>query len=223
MKRSARAARKSANSDKKQRQIVESILAQIPFDGWTESALSAGAKASGFSRKEADVLLPEGMADVVRLLGEMTDNAMNERIKAEHGFDRMRVREKVAYAVRARFEFLMPYREAMKRLMVWYAMPAHAPMALKRAYKTVDMIWLAAGDTSTDYNFYTKRLLLAGVMKTTMLFWLGDETPGCKATWEFLDRRISEVVRAGKSLSLLKEWTPAELIEMARNKLRRTA
>jgi ubiquinone biosynthesis protein COQ9 len=64
----------------------------------------------------------------------------------------------------------------------------------------VDAIWHAAGDTSTDYNFYTKRMLLAGVYSATLLFWLNDESEDFAATWAFLDRRIGEVVRIGGSL-----------------------
>ena len=32
---------------------------------------------------------------------------------------------------------------------------------MKNLYKTVDNMWYLAGDNSTDFNFYTKRLTLA--------------------------------------------------------------
>jgi ubiquinone biosynthesis protein COQ9 len=79
-------------------------------------------------------------------------------------------------------------------------------------------MWRAAGDASTDFNFYTKRMLLAGVLKATILFWLDDATPGCAASWEFLDRRIGEVLKIGKTISLAKEWKPAEVFDMLRQK-----
>ena len=62
-------------------------------------------------------------------------------------------------------------------------------------YNTVDVIWRAAGDTSTDFNFYTKRGLLAAVYASTVLFWLDDRSEDCAATWAFLDRRIAEVMQ----------------------------
>ena len=137
MKKPSRSPKKStsnANSGaKKTHKIVESILSQVPFDGWTDAALAAGAKAAGVSRKDADSLFPDGIADVIRQFGDMADEAMQNAITHEHGFARMRVREKIGFAVRARLEFLLPYREAMKRLVVWYAIPRHVPMAMKRA------------------------------------------------------------------------------------------
>jgi ubiquinone biosynthesis protein COQ9 len=207
--------------DPARQKILNAILAQVPFDGWTEDAYARGVEQAGITRGEADVLFAAGLRDVIDLFGETTDAAMKRKIKAEPGFTRLRVREKIAFGVRARLEALMPHREAMRRLIYWYAMPLHAPLGLKRLYKTVDLIWRAGGDTSTDFNFYTKRMLLAGVLKATMLFWFDDETPGCQASWEFLDRRIGEVLKVGKTISVIKEWKPAEVFEMLRQRMKR--
>lgn len=207
--------------DSARRKIFEAVLEQIPFDGWTEAAYARGIQLAGTGRGEADLLFPAGLRGVMDLFGATADQAMQDRIDAESGFDRMRVRDKITFAVRARLEALTPRREAMRRLLYWYAMPLHLPLGLKRLYKTVDLIWHAAGDTSTDFNFYTKRALLAGVLKTTMLVWLDDETPGCRKSWEFLDRRISDVMKIGKTISLAKEWKPGEVVEMVRRRMRR--
>ena len=75
----------------------------------------------------------------------------------------------------------------------------HAPLAAKLLYRTVDAIWYAIGDRSTDFNFYTKRGLLAAVYSATVLYWLNDKSPDCAATWSFLDRRIEEVMLVPKS------------------------
>jgi ubiquinone biosynthesis protein COQ9 len=201
--------------------ILTSILGQVPFDGWTDAAFARGVEQTGIKRGEADLLFPGRMRDVIDLFGEATDAAMLKAIDDEPGFARFKVREKITFGVRSRLEALTPNREAIRRLIYWYAMPLHAPLGLKRLYRTVDLIWRAAGDNSADFNFYTKRGLLAAVLKTTMLFWFDDETPGCSATWEFLDRRIAEVLKVGKTISLAKEWKPAEIFEMVRDRLKR--
>ena len=75
-------------------------------------------------------------------------------------------------------------------------------------YRSVDLMWRAAGDTATDFNFYTKRGLLAGVYGSTILFWLDDGSEGYAESWAFLDRRIADVMniqraraRAGDALA----------------------
>lgn len=200
---------------------MDAVAQQVPFDGWTESAYARGLEQMGVSRGEANLLIPNGLRGVIDLFGDAADAAMRARIDNEPGFARMRVRDKITFAVRARLEFLTPQREAMRRLLYWYGMPLHLPLGLKRLYKTVDSMWRAAGDTSTDFNFYTKRALLAGVLKTTMLVWLDDETPGCAKSWAFLDRRIGDVMKAGKTISLMKEWKPGEVAEMVKARFKR--
>ena len=90
--------------------------------------------------------------------------------------------------------------QAVRRALSYLALPRNAALGAKCLYRTVDAIWYAAGDTSTDYNFYTKRLLLAGVYASTLLFWLNDTSEGRAETWAFLDRRIAEVTRLGGTL-----------------------
>ena len=80
-------------------------------------------------------------------------------------------------------------------------------MAAKCLYRTVDAIWYAAGDTSTDYNFYTKRGLLAGVYSSTVLYWLNDDSEGAVATWAFLDRRIADVMKVPKLIGKVSGLT----------------
>ncbi len=112
----------------------------------------------------------------------------------------MKHRQRVATAVRARLELLAPQREAVRRGLSFLAVPRNAALGVRCLYRSVDAIWHAAGDTSTDYNFYTKRLLLAGVYSATLLFWLNDESKGHAATWAFLDRRLAEVIKIGGTL-----------------------
>jgi ubiquinone biosynthesis protein COQ9 len=203
------------------RRLMESVLAQVPFDGWTDASYAAALQQTGIARAEADKQFPHGLSDVVEFFGASADAEMQKRIEAERDFARLRVRDKVAFGVRARLEPLTPHREALRRLMVWYALPHHMVRGIKRFYKTVDLIWLAAGDTSTDYNFYTKRILLASVLKATTLFWLNDESPHNQASWDFLDRRISDVMKLGKSISLLKEFKASEIVGMVKEKIRK--
>ncbi len=203
------------------KRVLQAILAHVPFDGWSETSYEAALKQSGITRAEADKQFPEGMRSIVEAFGIMADDAMGRAIKNERGFVRMRVRDKITFAIRARLESLTPHREAVRRLMMWYALPHHAPMGISRFAKTVDLMWIAAGDTATDYNYYTKRILLGAVLKAVILFWLNDETPDHAATWEFLDRRIADIMKLGKSISLLKEFKPSEIVDLVKDKIRK--
>jgi len=105
------------------------------------------------------------------------------------------VRDRIAAGVRARLELFTDHREAVRRIMSFLALPGHKGEALRLTWDTVDAIWYAAGDASHDFNYYTKRGLLAPVYGTTVLYWLSDESEGFADTWDYLDRRIGDVLK----------------------------
>ena len=81
----------------------------------------------------------------------------------------------------------------------------HAALGAKLVYRTVDAMWRAAGDTSTDFNFYTKRGILAGVYGSTLC--AGSTTPARTRTptEEFLAARIENVMQFEKFKAKAKE------------------
>jgi ubiquinone biosynthesis protein COQ9 len=83
----------------------------------------------------------------------------------------------------------------------------NAALGLKLLYQTVDAMWRAAGDTSTDFNFYTKRAILGGVYSATLLRWFNDTSEDEGETHTFLDARIENVMQFEKFKAELRERT----------------
>jgi ubiquinone biosynthesis protein COQ9 len=81
----------------------------------------------------------------------------------------------------------------------------HAAEGAKLVWGTADEIWEALGDTSDDINWYTKRATLSGVYSSTVLYWLGDDSPDHSATWAFLDRRIDDVMQIEKMKARVRQ------------------
>jgi ubiquinone biosynthesis protein COQ9 len=108
------------------------------------------------------------------------------------------LRDRIAAAVRARIEMLNPHKEAARRAAAFLALPHNAPLGAKLMMRTVDAMWRAAGDRSSDFSWYTKRAILAGVYGTTFAYWLTDSSEGNSDTWTFLGHRIDDVMRIEK-------------------------
>jgi ubiquinone biosynthesis protein COQ9 len=109
------------------------------------------------------------------------------------------VPERVALAVNIRLEIVEPWREAVRRALTILSLPQNVPLAMRLLYETVDGIWYAAGDSATDFSFYTKRATLAAIYAATLFYWLDDRSPGFADTRAFLDRRLAEVARIGQA------------------------
>ena len=82
------------------------------------------------------------------------------------------LKDRIAAAVRARIEILNLHKEAARRAASFLALPHNAPLGAKLMMRTVDAMWRAAGDRSSDFSWYTKRAILAGVYGATFAYWL---------------------------------------------------
>lgn len=183
--------------------LLTEMLQHVPFEGWTDNTMYQAAKNIELSNVSLAVLFPHGISDIIDFFMAELDQQMLAMLESTPLTD-MKIREKIATAVKIRIEQGNPYRNAIYRAMARYALPYHAPRAMKTLWKTVDAIWYAIGDTSTDYNYYTKRLMLSGVYSTTLIFWLDDTSENYSETWQFLDRRIANVMQIGKIPTTIK-------------------
>ncbi|GJL90319.1 MAG: hypothetical protein DHS20C03_40280 [Minwuia thermotolerans] len=181
-----------------QDRITDAALMHAAFDGWTDQALRAAARDAGASELDIYRAFPGGVEDLLDHHLLMADRRMVEDILALD-LDTMKIREKITRAVRMRLEAAEPHKEAVRRGFNHLGLPHRGPRASRALWRTVDLIWRAIGDTSTDFNFYTKRTLLAGVYMSTLLFWLNDRSDDHADTWAFLDRRIANVMQIEKA------------------------
>jgi len=194
-------------------QLLASMLPDVAFDGWSRHSMIAAGKRLGLDAAGVDALYPGGPRDLVAAFSRWADRRMLELL-AERDLGAMRVHERVEAGVIARLDVLAPHREAVRRALSLLTMPQNAALATRLLYETVNAIWYAAGDTATDFNFYTKRGLLAPAYAATTLYWLDDRSPGQEATRAFLRRALANIGRLPKLGAELKArlgWLPNPL------------
>lgn len=194
-----------------QDRLLDAALPNVVFDGWTVATLERAAVAAGLTAFDAKRAFPGGVMEALDRLSRRNDEQMLATLARDYDLPTMKIRERIATCVMVRLRAQTPQREAMRRAVATYAMPWHAADALKSLYRTVDAMWRAAGDTSTDYNFYTKRLLLSKVYTSTVLIWLDDQSDGLADTEAFLRRRIENVMQFEKFKAKIRDWLPARL------------
>ncbi|MEC9347929.1 MAG: COQ9 family protein [Pseudomonadota bacterium] len=178
--------------------LVTVALDHVAFDGWSDATLARAAEEAGVSRLDLYRAFPGGVEDALDHHLAMADRAMVSAI-LDLDLDAMKIREKITAAVRIRLEQAAPHKEAVRRGLQHLGLPFRGPRAMKALWRTADLIWRAIGDTSTDFNFYTKRTLLSGVYASTLMYWLNDTSPDHADTWAFLDRRIANVMTIEKT------------------------
>lgn len=178
------------------RQLLDAAMPHVVFDGWSDATFHAAVRDSGLDPVACSAACPRRAMDLAIAFHHDGDAQMVAKLASETPAD-MRFRDRVAHAVRVRLE-LIEDKEAVRRGTTLFALPHNAADGAKLIWGTADAIWTALGDTSRDVNWYTKRMTLSGVYSSTVLYWLGDDSLDHQATWEFLDRRIENVMQFEK-------------------------
>jgi ubiquinone biosynthesis protein COQ9 len=189
---------KSPLAESQREALIEAMLPDVPFEGWSRAALRSAARRIGMPVAEALVLFSDGPAEFVAGFSRWADRRMLDRLE-NLPLGELRVQERIALAVNMRLDNVEPWREAVRRALALLAMPQNALLGVRLLYETVDGIWYAAGDGATDFSFYTKRATLAAIYTATVLYWLEDRTPGFADTRAFLDRRLADMARFSAS------------------------
>jgi ubiquinone biosynthesis protein COQ9 len=172
------------------------------FDGWTRTAVASAAEQLGIDPVQARLAMPNSQAAMIDLYIQEVD-----RVLAAHFTPKrmagMKIRAKIRALIWRRLEIMAPAREAIRRALAILAMPHNLPLALRAGWRSADQMWRIAGDSSTDFNHYTKRMTLGAVYGSTLLVWLDDDSEGWSETGAFLDRRIDDVMKIEK---LKADW-----------------
>lgn len=202
--RASKPAHRRDSDDEIRARVLAFGLADAASEGFTEKLLAKAGKQAGLDKQELARLFESGPISLVAFYSKWADEQMKLRLAAMD-LKPMKIRERIASAVRQRLAVLAPNKEAARRATALLSLPMHAMLGAKLLYQTVDAMWRAVGDTSTDFNFYTKRGILAGVYASTAIRWFSDASDDANATEEFLAARIENVMQFEKFKAKAKE------------------
>ena len=173
--------------------LMLTALPNVAFDGWSNSTFVAACREADISERKARLFCPRGALDLAIAFHKWGDDQF-ETAFTKKKISELKVREKIRKAVELRIK-LASDKEAVRRGVVFFALPIYAFEGSRLIWDTSDLIWELIGDNSEDYNWYSKRAILSAVYASTVLYWLGDNSEGSEETWHFLDRRIEDVMK----------------------------
>ena len=183
--------------------ILNAALMHVPFDGWSDAALAAGAADAGVEQHLVSALFPRGAIDAIALHSRLADTEM---VAAFHALSE--APQKIHLAIRVlvllRLELANQNKDAVRRALTTLALPTHAKLSAELLYETVDAMWRAAGNTDTGFSFYTRRATLAAVYSATLLAWLADNSGDMGKTVTFLDRRLANLAALPRATAPLR-------------------
>jgi ubiquinone biosynthesis protein COQ9 len=181
--------------------ILKRILQISPFPGWNADALHSSLSDT-LSRLEFDLLFPSGTESLISEYRSYLLTLLSESIltlPAELG-----VTAKIRWMVRTHFEHMIAHSEAEHAAIAELYHPSiaiHTPLYVGQL---TEVIWRAAGDKSTDMNYYTKRVSLGAIYVATVIY-LHTSNTSIENVMQFFDHRLDDL----KSFtSEAKHYTP---------------
>ncbi|GLJ07422.1 hypothetical protein SUGI_0066690 [Cryptomeria japonica] len=182
-----------------QTKVLEAALGYVPKLGWTEAAMVAGAKDVGISPSIVGAFPRKEAALVEYFMDDCLQRLMDEIESHNEELSNMVLKDRIAKLIRIRLEMQAPYVSKWPQALSIQAKPLNLPTSFKQRAILVDEIWHAAGDRSTDVDWYAKRTVLGGVYTATELYMLTDYSPEFRGTWSFLDNRIRDALDCRKT------------------------
>ena len=184
--------------------LLLAFLQDVPFEGCCEKTLTKAAQKLNIPLHEQILMYPDGLDDVIAYSYHYFDQKMLETCQSDTLTD-MKIRDKVSFCVWQRFEAMKPYKQALLQIHAHMTLPGNLLLKQQFIFQTASEIWYAIGDQSTDWNFYSKRMLLSLVYISTLLCWFQDKSENHQDTKAFLSRRIENVMMIPKAKGQIKE------------------
>jgi ubiquinone biosynthesis protein COQ9 len=190
--------------DRKEADLLEAALRRVPRLGFTGKVIAASAAEAGLTPGEARLLTPGGGRDLAALLGAEHDRRALAILSAESS-ETLRIRERIAKAVTVRCDVAMDDEATTRRWVGFLLLPQNLALGARLLWATADALWRWAGDTSTDENHYSKRVLLGEILFSTLGLRLTVD--GATAA-RHLSHRIDSVMAFERTKARLRAWRP---------------
>ena len=180
--------------------LIAALLRLSSHDHWDQRLIDLAASDMGLTPATIRLLLPYGPRDLAALLSQRHDNLTLARLSSSDAKS-LKIREKITLAVATRLDVAMSDETGVRRSLGFLALPSQGPLSGRLMWATTEMIWKWAGDSSTDFNHYSKRAILSTVLASTLAVRV---SAGDEAAKRHLDARIDGVMAFEKLKSKVK-------------------
>ena len=202
--------------------ILKEAKNHIVNHGWNDQLFYHIRNNSKFNFQEIESLFPGGYKDLMKLYFEEINSKMSFDAK-KIDLIRLKVHERIRELCILRLKIMLNEKRIIIKTLLNLMIPNNYDLSYKILYNTVDQIWFLAGDNSTDFNFYTKRAILASIYTSVIIHFINndnlDETifilnkhlkkvsiiPNIKRRFSDLNKLIPQAIRFRRNFARTKQ------------------
>ena len=157
---------------------------------------------------ESELLFPEGNVDLIKFALKKLNSELEEYCK-KIDLIRLPTHKRIRKVLLSKIFLMNKDKRFYRNIFLNLLIPKRYFSLPKQLYKSVDQIWFISGDSSVDFNFYTKRLILAGIYSRIMLFFFNNDNQ--VDLEKILDedlKRVSKIPEIKSKFKIFKEYIP---------------
>ena len=193
----------------KKRQVVLRFAKEfVSENGLTKNCLENISKKYGLNTDETDLLFPQGNIDLIKFALEQLNNDLEVYCR-QIDLIRLPIHKRIREVLLSKISLMNKDKLFYRSIFLNLLIPKKNFSLSSQLYNSVDQLWFIAGDSSTDFNFYTKRLILSGIYSRVMLFFFNNNNQ--EELENILDeslKRVSKIPEIKSKLKIFKDFLP---------------
>ena len=193
----------------KKRQVVLRFAKEfVSENGLTKNCLENISKKYGLNTDETDLLFPQGNIDLIKFALEQLNNDLEVYCR-QIDLIRLPIHKRIRKVLLSKISLMNKDKPFYRSIFLNLLIPKKNFSLSSQLYNSVDQLWFIAGDSSTDFNFYTKRLILSGIYSRVMLFFFNNNNQ--EELENILDeslKRVSKIPEIKSKLKIFKDYLP---------------
>ena len=193
---------------KKRLEVLKCAKIFVSEKGLTKNSLENISKRYGLDINETEILFPEGNIDLIKFTLEQLNKELEEYCK-KIDLRRLPGHKRIKKVLLSKIFLMNKNKLFYRNIFLNLLIPKKNCSLSSQLYNSVDQIWFIAGDSSTDFNFYTKRLILSGIYSRVILFFFNNNNQ--EELENILDeslKRVSKIPEIKSKLKIFKDYLP---------------
>jgi len=202
----------------KRLKILKFAKIVIAKDGLTSNTFKNISKKYDLNIDEMNLLFPDGKNDFLQFVLEQLNIDLENYCK-KLDLIRLPVHKRIRKILLSKIYIMDKEKKFYKKIFLNLLIPKKNFSLPIKLYKSVDQIWFIAGDTSVDFNFYTKRLILAGIYSRVIFFFFNNNNQTLLE--DLLDsslKRVSKIPELKTKFNIFKDYLP-KAIKFVKNSI----
>ena len=200
--------KKKVNSTnyKKKINILEVAKKLVRQQGWSSDIIKKLVNKN-LTSSDLAYFFPNGYTDLINLALEEINESLEKKVKKMNIIN-FTISKKIKKILYMRLEILNEDKIFYKKTFNHLLLPQNSKIMKKNLYNSINSMWYLAGDNSTDFNFYTKRITLAVIYVNAVFVFFNKDIQKANLNIDNNLKKISKIPKIKDRFSFIKDNLP---------------